>query len=42
MQELTFKEILKTLIPKTKILIVILLIGAVLGGCVGVASSYAE
>ncbi len=41
MQELSFKEILKTLIPKLKVLLVILLIGAVAGGCIGIARTYA-
>ena len=41
MQELSFKEILKTLLPKLKMLLIILLIGAVLGGCIGVARTYA-
>ena len=41
MQEFSLKEIFKTLIPKIKVIIAIVIIGAVLGGCVGVASSYA-
>lgn len=42
MQELSFKEILRTLIPKLKLLLVILIIGAVVGGCIGVARTYAS
>lgn len=42
MQELTFKEIYNALLPKLKMLLVILLIGAVVGGCVGVARTYAS
>lgn len=42
MQEITFKDIYNTLLPKLKVLLVILLIGAVVGGCVGVARTYAS
>ena len=41
MQEFSLKEIFKTLIPKIKVIIAIVIIGAVLGGCVGVARTYA-
>ena len=35
MQELSLKEILKALLPKMKLLVVVLVVGAILGGCVG-------
>lgn len=40
MQEITLKEIYNTLAPKLKVLLIILLIGAVIGGCVGAARTF--
>lgn len=42
MQELTFKDILKIVLPKLKMLIAILLLGAIVGGFVGAARTYAS
>ena len=42
MQELTFKEIYNAILPKFKMLLIILLIGAVVGGCIGVARAYSS
>lgn len=40
MQELSFKDILKALLPKMRLLIVIFLIGAFIGGALGVFTKY--
>lgn len=42
MQEITLKEIYNTLAPKLKVFLIILLIGAVIGGCVGAARTLAS
>lgn len=42
MQEITFKDIYNTLVPKLKILLIVLLVAAVVGGCIGVAKTYAS
>ena len=42
MQELTFKDVLKILIPKLKMLLVVILLGAIVGACIGAASTYAS
>ena len=40
MQELSFKDIVKALLPKMRLLIVIFLLGAFLGGALGVFTKY--
>ena len=42
MQELTFKEVYNILVPKLKLLLVILLIGAVVGGCIGAGRTFSS
>lgn len=42
MQEITLKEIYNTLAPKFKVLLIILLIGAVVGGCIGATRTFSS
>ena len=42
MQELTFKEVYNILVPKLKLLLVILLIGAVVGGGIGAGRTFSS
>ena len=40
MQEISFKQIIKILVPKFKLLVLLVLIGAICGGSVGAARTY--
>lgn len=42
MQEFSFKDAIKALVPKTKLILVILIIAAIVGGCIGAAAAYAK
>lgn len=40
MQDLSLKQIIRVLIPKLKLIVLLALIGAILGGCIGAAKTY--
>ena len=42
MQDLSFKQVVKTILPKTKLIVVIIIIAAIIGACIGAASTYAK
>lgn len=42
MQELSLKQIIKIIAPKFKLVLLLVIIGAILGGCIGAADTYSE